>query len=100
MSNFKHCDEYIDDETQPACLRAFLNYARSPAHGAGQGPKPLLFADYEGLRVKVVMASRFGDVGITSDLLVQFCYEKRVPVVDLSNFSSIAPDSINPPESE
>lgn len=28
--DFKHCDNYIDDETQPECLRKFLDYVRSP----------------------------------------------------------------------
>jgi len=86
--NFKHCDDYIDDETQPECLRAFLDYARSPAHGAGRdGQRPALFADYQGNRVRVVMASRFGDVGITSNLRAEYGYEKRVAVSELSNFA-------------
>lgn len=92
MSEFKHCDDYIDDETQPACLRAFLDYARSPAHGVlREGPKPKLFADYAGKRVRVVMASRFGDVGITSDLSAGYGYERRVAVSSLSRFSDHQP---------
>lgn len=83
----KHCDDYIDDATQPACLRQFLDYARSPAHGADRdGGKPPLFADHEGRRVRVTMASRFGDVGISSDLKRQYGYDKRVAVEALSNF--------------
>lgn len=85
---FKHCDDYIDDETQPECLRRFLDHVRSPAHGAlRDDPRPKLFADYAGHRVRVVMASRFGDVGITCTLHAEHGYEKRVPVADLSNFS-------------
>ena len=39
-------------------------------------------------RVKVVMASRFGDVGITGDLTAENGYDLRVPVeAALSNFS-------------
>jgi len=38
-------------------------------------------------RVKVVMASRFGDVGITGDLTAENGYDLRVPVEALSNFS-------------
>lgn len=85
--SFKHCDDYIDDETQPQCLRAFLDYARSPAHGTfREGEKPRLFADYEGKRVRVVMASRFGDVGITRSLPAEYGYDQRVSVADLTNF--------------
>ena len=83
----KHCDDYIDDETQPDCLRTFLEYARAPAHGAfTEGPKPKLFANHGGQRVRVVMASRFGDVGITPHLHQEFGYSDRVMVVDLTDF--------------
>lgn len=91
MAEFRHCDDYIDDETQPECLRTFLDYARSPAHGAfHEGPKPKLFAKYKGQRVRVVMASRFGDVGITRSLKATHGYEKRVAVSDLSEFAAEA----------
>jgi len=84
----RHCDEYIDDLAQPECLRAFLDYARSPAHGANrEGGKPKLFATHEGKRVRVVMASRFGDVGITEKLHAEYGYDKRVMVAALSDFS-------------
>ena len=84
---FKHCDDYIDDQTQPECLRKFLNHARSHAHGALTGtPKPILFADYNGQRVRVVMASRFGDVGIITKLHSEYGYENRVDVASLENF--------------
>lgn len=87
---FRHCDEYIDDETQPECLRKFLDYVRSPGHGAARvTPRPKLFADYEGQRVRIVMASRFGDVGITTNLTTEHGYHKRVAVAALSNFSGI-----------
>jgi len=88
MTEFKHRDDYIDDEEQPQVLRTFLDYARSPAHGATRAePKPKLFADYEGKRVRVVMASRFGDVGITGKLHEEYGYDSRVSVSALSNFS-------------
>ena len=71
-----HCDDYIDDPSQPECLRAFLDHARSPAHGSFRPePRPTLFADYQGRRVRVVIASRLGDVGITSNLAVERGYE-------------------------
>lgn len=84
----KHCDECIDDHSQPECLRKFLNYARSPAHGSlRDGPRPKLFATYQGKCVRVVMASRFGDVGITTNLGSEHGYQWRVAVDDLSDFS-------------
>lgn len=90
----RHCDEYIDDPEAPECLRKFLEHARAPAHGSFLGPLPPLFArlvadkdarEYTGkwnrtepimkevtipagTVVRVVMASRFGDVGISTNL--------------------------------
>jgi len=87
--DFRHCDDYIDDPSQPECLRTFLDYARSPAHGATLlSEKPALFATHEGERVRVNMASRFGDVGITTVLHAEYGYEKRVSVACLSEFST------------
>lgn len=94
----KHCDDYIDDETQPECLRKFLAHGRAPAHGAGLGPKPPLFATWKApdgvggrkgktRRVRVVTASRMGDVGITTDLEAEYGYQWRVYVSDLKDFS-------------
>lgn len=86
---FKHCDDYIDDVSQPECLRTFLDHARSPAHGLFlPGKRPMLFAYHNGKRVRVVMASRFGDVGITDRLGDEHGYQKRVAVADLTDFSS------------
>ena len=88
-SDFIHCDDYIDDPAQPECLRQFLDYARSPAHGSLRpGKAPVLFADYEGSRVRVTMASRFGDVGITRKLHAEHGYDRRVVVASLSNFGT------------
>ena len=89
-----HCDELIDDEKQPLCLRRFLRYKRCPAifqfgaHRLGV-KEPQLFADYGRRRVKVVMASRFGDVGITGDLFADHGYDIRVAVEELRNFSEM-----------
>jgi hypothetical protein len=83
-----HCDHYIDDPAAPEPLRKFLAFARSPAHGQLlPPPHPVLYADHEGRRVRVTMASRLGDVGITTDLDAEFGYEQRVRVSALSNFS-------------
>lgn len=83
----KHCDDYIDDATAPMVLRRFLERARSPGHGlTSPEPFPQLFADYEGNRVRVTMASRLGDVGVTTDMTAEHGYLWRVAVEDLTNF--------------
>lgn len=107
-----HCDDYIDDATQPECLRAFLRFKRAPAIEQN-GKAPTLFAKIKeqamgrfylghwvgnepamqeivieaGQRVRVVMASRFGDVGITTRLQDRNGYMLRVPVSALEDFS-------------
>jgi hypothetical protein len=100
IDEFKHCDEYTDDETQPAPLRAYLRRAREPAHGhLSSEPYPKLFATYRGVpwggirrgdRVRVVMASRMGDVGITKKLEDENGYAVRCAVAALSDFSADA----------
>lgn len=106
-----HCDDYIDDETEPECLRRFLDYNRlTPSlkyptsdedfnrkveerigHPMWRDPVPTLFAIHEGRQVRVTMASRFGDVGITYDLIAEHGYGGRVAVEELSGFSATAP---------
>ena len=93
---FKHCDENINDETQPLVLRKYLERARSPAHEMmSNDPYPILFATYNGRewkdivfgdRVRVVMASRLGDVGITKHLDHTHGYTVRCAVADLIDF--------------
>lgn len=93
----RHCDDYIHDHKQPLCLRIWLLRQRVPA-GDGMlmeqaGIKPQLFATYQAektkthgrMRVRVTMASRFGDVGITTNLQAGG-YAMRVPVEMLSDF--------------
>jgi len=95
----RHCDDYIDDETQPLCLRRFLRYHRWPAiykiRAERLGVKePELYADFivwrkrnaKPVRVKVMMASRMGDIGISQNLRDEH-YQQRLYVEDLSNFS-------------
>lgn len=84
----KHCDDYIDDDTQPACLRAFLSHARAPAIQRGGKPAPPLFAKHSGQIVRVVMASRFGDVGVSFDLERDHGYDKRMMLSELTDFSA------------
>lgn len=111
-----HCDDLIDDPTQPQCLRTYLEYNRRPAidKNLSEADEPRLFADLiqertgrtylgywnalepamrkftipAGTRVRVVMASRFGDVGITTDLDAARGYSTRVSVSELTNFSA------------
>lgn len=93
---FRHCDDYIDDDATPAVLRAFLERARSPGHGmTSRDPFPKLFATYvgegwkdvsKGDRVRVVMASRLGDVGVTKNHAAESGYSVRCAVDSLSDF--------------
>ena len=92
-----HCDEYvwgIKKHDAPNALWWFLFVNRQPAalmhsvvKNSKTGEYPTLFADYKGKRVRVVMASRFGDVGITSNLDAEHGYDTRVSLAELSNFS-------------
>lgn len=88
----KHCDDFIRDKAQPKCLRKFLLYHRIPAawlYGRWRDSwgVPKLFATHNGKRVRVVMASRMGDVGITPNLNRESGYADRVLVDKLSEFS-------------
>lgn len=110
-----HCDDLIDDESQPACLRAYLEYNRRPAidKNLSEAEEPTLFATLKtdtygesylghwhskgpvmqpmpmkaGQIVRVVMASRFGDVGITPVLKNAAGYVARLAVSDLEHFA-------------
>jgi hypothetical protein len=90
-----HCDDLIEDSETPEPLRQFLAFHRQPAAGK-RGDGPVLFATMKvtdensfaaGTRVRVVMASRFGDVGITTNLDAVRGYMARVPVGYLEDFS-------------
>lgn len=85
----KHCDDYIEDPSQPEVLRKFLERARAPAHGLLlPDPFPTLYADLEGQTYRVTMASRLGDVGITKNFSKDIGYERRVWLEKLTNFRS------------
>lgn len=89
---FRHCDEYIHDLMMPKCLRLFILFHRMPASDKlllrDCGFNPLLFAEHAQYgRVRVTMASVFGDVGVAKDLTREWGYDKRVSVAELSNFS-------------
>jgi len=85
-------NKYVLYASSDTCLRWFLFVNLLPAimqplvHEKAGG-KPKLFATYKDKRVRVVMASRFGDVGITEDLTKKHGYSDRVSIDDLSDFS-------------
>ena len=90
--NKTHCDDYIHDPTTPNCLKYYLLVNRLPAVDsliiiASQG-SPKCFATHLGKRVRLVMASRMGDVGITDQLDDTHGYQKRVYLEELSDFST------------
>lgn len=90
-----HCDDILAVRSAPDCVLAFLEVARAPANRHGKTPP--LFATYHGQRVRVVMASRFGDVGITENLDAQNGYGLRVYLPDLSDFSDKPGTNAKPP---
>ncbi len=91
VPDFKHCDDYIEDPDAPEVLRKFLDRARQPSHGMlnNKEPFPKLYADHQGKRVRVTMASRLGDVGISTNMNQEDGYEARVDVAALTNFRDI-----------
>ncbi len=106
MPDLRHCDEYIDDPNAPAALRAWLQNNRRPAISKDYSaaaptlwatvrqtdkPKLLEFLAERGVppgtRVRVCMASRFGDVGInTTGEPNGYC--ARLAVEQLTDFSA------------
>ena len=112
MNEPRHCDDYIKDKSQPKCLRKYLLSNRLPAYLKYEektkrrlGGIPKLYATLasdlgkefavhgktvkKGTRVRIVMASRLGDVGITTDLSAENGYSHRIPVEYLSEFSEV-----------
>lgn len=89
----RHCDSYITAFDAPNCLKWFLFVNRLPATEKllcnANGVSPMLFAKYKGERVRVVMASRFGDVGITKNLNAENGYTDRVYIEELTDFRDI-----------
>lgn len=86
-----HCDDFAADYQRDAAARWFVFINRLPVSlrqlvRVRGLPDPVLFADYQGKRVRVVMASRLGDVGITDDLTATNGYKCRVGIDELSNF--------------
>lgn len=103
INGMRHCDDFINDPSAPLALRWFLFVNRLSAVDRlllkevvpSEYSAPRLFADRiapnnAGRRpiVRVVMASRFGDVGITKQLDCEYGYSERVAVEELTNFRS------------
>jgi hypothetical protein len=90
LNGKRHCDEYIGDPDEPNCLRWWLLLNRLSATdqllARDMVMWPKLFATHKGKRVRVVMASRFGDVGITEVLTAEHGYSNRVTIDELSDF--------------
>ncbi len=81
----QHCDDWLE-ATGP--VGNFIRWARSPSHGMMQAkPWPQLYGTYKGHRMRVTMASRLGDVGITTDLKQDTGYQFRVGLDELDNLS-------------
>lgn len=92
---YRHCDEFISDPSVPMALRWYLFISRMPAINKAMchanGVDPILYAKYEGAWVRVVVASRLGDLGITEDLDAKRGYSNRVAVEQLSDFTNQDP---------
>lgn len=109
-----HCDDLLNNGGLMQCIRAFLEHARAPAISQVGKPRPPLFAtlsrdvvgrEYRGYwdrgepkmreirmpagtLVRVVMASRFGDVGVTTKLDAEHGYLARVFLPELHDFKA------------
>lgn len=90
-----HCDGFIEDPSADKALRWYLLINRLPAVdkylALEMGVDPKLFALYNGRPVRIVMASRLGDVGITVDLNSDHGYDKRVLIKELTDFTDKHP---------
>lgn len=92
-----HCDRFDTAFGWPLCLRWWLFIERANAcckmiaRSALGDDYPIVYAKYEGGWVRLVMASRFGDIGITKDLDADHGYFARVTVNQLSEFTDQRP---------
>lgn len=94
-SSLVHVDDFTDDSNWQDNLDPYavfvLNHMRRPAINKYQWSRFMdsypLFCNYKGVRHRITMASRFGDVGITTRLDHSSGYEERVYVNELSHFS-------------
>lgn len=86
-----HVDHALVDFRHPHALQLFLLVHRMPAAEAAIITRahgyPVCYALHESKIVRLVMASRMGDIGITDDLEAEHGYQKRVMLSDLSGFT-------------
>ena len=82
-----HCDDILADKSLPDCVLRYLEVARTPFEEQIDKVPPPLYATYKTKRVRVVMASRFGDVGITEMLNNAHGHAMRVYLPELTDFS-------------
>lgn len=106
LDGHKHCDDHIHDLSLPKCVRKFLLLHRLPATDqtlldeeiektelyARLKPNPVL-CHMENRWYRVVMASRLGDVGITTHLERKHGYDSRLFIDMLTDFTEKRPDA-------
>ena len=114
-----HCDHWIDSKLGPDFLTAYLEYERQPAawkyatdwyrkavNGSStpfpegwpkSDPGPV-WAVYQGKWVRLVMVSRFGDVGLSHNLDAESGYFVRVALPELDQFTNQRPTQVSPPK--
>ena len=89
--DWTHCDDAITDYELPDCIRYYLLINRLPATEkipvVAMVGEPKCFATYKNKRVRLVMASRMGDIGITEKLDTENGYDERVSIDELSDFT-------------
>ena len=80
----------IYDYDMPDFVRAFLAMHALPAMEAwsirSAGYMPILYGRYNGKPVRVVMVSRFGDVGVTG-VDVEFGYYERCSIYEVTEYA-------------
>ncbi len=89
-----HCDDVADNPETPAFVRDFINYERLPCVDQWEEQKKPGFVAPElygttplGFRVRVVLCSRFGHVGVSRIINRSMGYEKYCRLPQLSNLS-------------
>lgn len=92
MVAFVDVDDFIEDPLTDKYAAFVLNMKRQPATVrfklmSYEEANPL-FADYQGERYRVTLASAMGDVGITKNFEQNMGYCQRVSINSLSNFSN------------
>jgi len=86
----EHIEDHIYDLKLPAFVRTWITINRLPAIEKWAMEETFgvmkITAEHEGKRVRVTMASRMGDCGITTQMSREHGYDKRVMFSTLSKF--------------